>query len=169
MPIFELNKLVRTGLLAKYEALGQTPEVEVLTGERLIEHLLDKLREEVLEYDSGERTAEGLADIEQVCMDIELILPLDRAVPEEIIEARNYAVEQRKIIGVGEVEIEETRRKKLDDKGGFIEKADVGYMGIRVTRLALSDGDPWVDYYRTDSVRFRELSVEKAPSTPSSV
>lgn len=161
MPTFELNKIVRTGLPDIYRSKDQVPEIEIVVGAELVELMLDKLREELTEYSDGERTLEGLSDIQQAILDIEQLLEFEQEIPQEVIDAKRYIVEQMSGLGSDAGLLESARQMKIEQKGGFIERnTDGGYIGKKVTTLVLHDNDPWARYYRNEPDRFSEISGE---------
>lgn len=162
MPTFELNKIVRTGLPEIYQSIGQQPTIEVLKGEELFKRMLEKLDEELTEFICGEKTVEGLADIQQAIEDIERLLLSGQELPVEVIAAQNYVSERIKDMKIDEDVLEAARQEKLGTKGGFVEeRGGDGYIGKKVTKLVLNSADPWIPYYRNEPARFPELPDER--------
>lgn len=90
----EYDKLVRDKIVDIILKNGETPKYREVEGEELKEYLVQKLEEEVREYQDDDEVVE-LADIIDV---IEAILDLE---------------------GVSWEELEEIRKNKNEERGGF--------------------------------------------------
>jgi len=91
------NKLVRDNIPEIIEADNKTCLTEILSDEKYIEMLDEKLNEELLEYQES-KDIEELADMLEVM--------------HAIVVARGYSVE----------ELEKIRKDKADKRGGFVKK-----------------------------------------------
>lgn len=129
MATFKLNKLIRAGLLPKYEALGQIPKLRKLNSCEHMTELSHKGIEEFTEMKpelSVEEMEDEVADVLQVI--------------DDIIAVRGLSLER----------ILAAKQRIYDDKGGFTE-------GVYVEELYVRDDDEkWTTYYRSDPDRFPE-------------
>lgn len=91
------NKLVRDNIPEIIEADNKTCLTEILSDEKYIEMLDEKLNEELLEYQESK-------DIEEIADMLEVM--------NAIVVARGYSVE----------ELEKIRKDKADKRGGFVKK-----------------------------------------------
>jgi len=91
------NKLVRDNIPEIIEADNKTCLIEILSDEKYIEMLDEKLNEELLEYQESK-------DIEEIADMLEVV--------HAIVVARGYSVE----------ELEKIRKDKADKRGGFVKK-----------------------------------------------
>ena len=130
MTKFRLDKLVRDGLLTKYEALGQVPTLRELTSDQHLIELSCKGVEEFTEIKpdmSIEEIEDEVADVLQVVIDI--------------IAVRGLSMDR----------ILHKIKKTHDDKGDCTG-------GTFVEVLELRDDDiEWTEYYRSDPNRFPEI------------
>ncbi len=97
------NKLVRDKIPEIIKESGRTPVTHILSDEEYIEALETKLNEEVAEY-QADKNLEEMADVLEVL--------------QAICVARGYSLE----------ELEDMRRKKADERGGFGEKVFLEYV-----------------------------------------
>ncbi len=97
------NKLVRDKIPDIIEAAGKSCATHVLTDEEYIVTLEAKLNEEVAEYQK-DKNIEEMADVLEVL--------------QAICVARGYTLAQ----------LEETRAKKANERGGFAEKIFLEYV-----------------------------------------
>ena len=134
MPIFHLNKLVRTKLPDIYDRLGEVAGVKELSGAELDQALLAKLREEVSELEtSGHMELKELADVLQVVRDVAI--------------AHGSSFE----------ELELLRQQRESDRGPFVVVAEDGAVkGTYISTLRCSEDDEWTAYYRKEPERFPE-------------
>ena len=127
MRTFELNKLVRDGIVGGHEEIGGTVVFDTLEGEELRRALLDKIEEEFTELKSKPGIdLDELADIKQIVDDL------------------------AKLSGSSKTEIESVQYDKRRRIGGFT----AGHFVHTVTIPADSE---LADYYSSDPGRFPEI------------
>ncbi|MDB5177859.1 MAG: hypothetical protein JWO61_242 [Candidatus Saccharibacteria bacterium] len=130
MPIFQFNKLVRDKLPDMYEELGQRTVLQRLIGRELLQRLRQKLVEESSEIPFEDGTREEIID---ELSDIEQVM--------DDIKAH---------LNISDEEIKAAKQKKLTKKGGFSD-------GIFVETIELNDDDEWVEYYRKEPEKYKEI------------
>lgn len=134
MPKFLLNKLVRDKLVDEYEKLGQKAEYKPLSRIEHLQALKQKIIEEAQE------------------------IPLESAKEKIIGELADVqqALDDLKVLtGISNKEIADVQAAKSAAKGGFLK-------GNFVTSLVLADDDEWVNYYRKESVIYKEIKTSIA-------
>lgn len=133
MPTFQFNKLVRDKFPDIYERLGQRIVSHRITGATLLKALRSELIEETAE------------------------IPLETDNREKIILELSDVEQVKKdlmsVLGITDEEIEIARQQKYKEKGGFTD-------GIFVETISLADNDEWVDYYRNEPEKYKELDDE---------
>lgn len=97
------NKLVRDKIPAIIKAAGKECEIETLSNDKYLEMIDAKLDEELAEYHK-DQNLEELADLLEVI--------------HAATKARGYTIEQ----------LEDLRRKKADERGGFESRAFLKYV-----------------------------------------
>ena len=97
------NKLVRDKIPEIVKASGRIPVTHILSDEEFLVVLETKLKEEIVEYQE-DKSLEELADILEVL--------------QAICVARGYNLEQ----------LEQKRRKKAEERGGFKDKIFLEYV-----------------------------------------
>lgn len=133
MPTFQFNKLVRDKLPDMYEELGQRIIWRRLLGRELLLRLREKLVEESAEISFEEEDRDEIID---ELGDVEQVM--------DDIKAQ---------LNISDEEVRAAKQKKCVKKGGFSE-------GIFVESIELNDGDEWVDYYRREPKKYKELKNE---------
>lgn len=134
MPTFELNKLVRDKLPAIYESLGQKALVKKLSKKEHSRALLQKMIEEIEEL------------LAKKTIDIDELADIQQAFDDLLV-----------LHGISKEELQQAQGKKTKKVGAFL-------AGWFVKRLTLRDDDKWVEYYRQEPNRFKELEDEKYAS-----
>lgn len=130
MPVFKFNKLVRDKLPEIYESLRERIVSRNLGGTDLLSALADKDVEETLELKACIGNKEKMID--------------------ELADKRQIQLDFATIAGVTEEEIEARRQTKFQKKGGFAD-------GVFVETIELEDGDEWIEYYRKEPEKYKEL------------
>ena len=120
MPKFKLDKLVRDNLRNIYESIGQKASYRKLTTDEHKSQLVRKIIEEVQEI----QITDPVSDI-----------------TDEIADIRQVLDDLMDLYGITEEQVEVTKQKTYNKKGGFIK-------GTFVETLELADDDEWVNYYR---------------------
>ncbi len=148
MPTFEFNKLVRDGLKEMYVDLGQEATYQDITPDEHVQLLVQKEAEEFgeLEMVAAENKPSEAADCLQILEDYVALGEQDKAdaLRERLSE---YMTEHN----IDSADVRILQQQKYAKKGGFAD-------GTYVLKLALRDDDKWVEYYRREPERFRELS-----------
>jgi|ETNmetMinimDraft_4_1059912.scaffolds.fasta_scaffold62337_2 predicted house-cleaning noncanonical NTP pyrophosphatase (MazG superfamily) len=120
MPKFRLEKLIRDGLVQKFEEDGYDTQYRTLSPEEYVHALRAKVLEEAQELPETKDRAEAiseLADVYQALADYALLL------------------------GIPEDEIVTEKQRKFEQKGGF--------SGAHfVETIEIPENDPWVQYFR---------------------
>jgi predicted house-cleaning noncanonical NTP pyrophosphatase (MazG superfamily) len=124
---FYLDKLVRDGIAADMVSRGEHPQVSQVQGVDLLNALIKKIQEEAAELD-----------------------PLSDDLLKELADL-SEAIRQTAIQKGWHVDdVERARIERYEKMGGF-------EGGQYVGRLDLPPGDPWIEYYRKDPIRFPEI------------
>jgi predicted house-cleaning noncanonical NTP pyrophosphatase (MazG superfamily) len=131
MPTFQFNKLVRDKLPDIYEKLGQRIVWRQLTGMDLLKALRSKLVEESEEIPFEEEDRENVID--------------------ELGDVEQVIDDIKTKLGISVEEIRGAKQRKFAKKGGFSN-------GIFVESIELKDGDKWVDYYRQEPEKYKEVA-----------
>ena len=130
MPKFQFNKLVRDGMLAMYERIGQKAKYRKLSKAEHTKALTEKIIEETLELSTheaeGQEVIDEIADIQQALDDL------------------------KSLHSISDDQVAKAQTIKKDKKGGFAK-------GFFVETLELEDGDEWVSYYRREPKKYPEL------------
>lgn len=128
MRVFQLDKLVRDGILPDMEAHGQKVLYRMLNDEAYLKELARKLVEEAKEFklESNKESLKELADL------LEVIEALAGELGSDFETLRKLQAE---------------RRQK---RGGFKDR-------IFVEKVMLQDTDKWADYYAADPIKFPEV------------
>lgn len=129
MPTFQFNKLVRDGLPALYERLGEKTTFRTLRGHTLRLALTDKLQEEVAEYSTATTKEERLKELADALQVVRSLAELD---------GHEFSA------------VEHLRQLRERERGGFKD-------GIFVETITLDPDDPWVDYYKNEPEKYPEL------------
>ena len=116
-------------MIAMYEELGQVAVYRTLSGDALIEAVIQKIIEEVKEVPiNGDRNV----------------------IIKEIADVQQGLVDLMSHLCISDTEVEGARLAKLAKKGGFAR-------GVFVETLTLSDDDSWTDYYRAEPDKYPEI------------
>ncbi len=129
MPKFIFNRLVRDKLPAEYEKLGEKATYRKLSELQHLEALREKVIEELRE------------------------VPLDGSIEDfekEVADTQQAIDDLVALKGANPQAIHDIKLKKADKKGGF-------KGGHFVETLELSDDDEWVEYYRQEPDRHKEI------------
>lgn len=130
MPTFRLDKLVRDNFRQIYADLGQVIKIRELSGLELKNAIRNKIIEEskeLLIVDYGN----------------------DKVI-SELGDIQQAVDDLREIYGVSAEQVADAQAKKLAEKGGFT-------AGLYIETIELQDGDPWVEYYRTEPDKYPEI------------
>jgi predicted house-cleaning noncanonical NTP pyrophosphatase (MazG superfamily) len=130
MPRFQFNKLVRDRLPDIYEELGQRITWRRLIGRELLKRLRDKLVEEAAEIPIESEDRETIID--------------------ELADVEQVTDDIKERLDISDEEVKLAKEKKFAKKGGFSE-------GIFVEVIELDDGDEWVEYYRREPKKYKEV------------
>jgi predicted house-cleaning noncanonical NTP pyrophosphatase (MazG superfamily) len=118
-----MQKLVRDKILEKIENSGGKPRYRRLKNQELIDKLISKLYEEVLELKETDRN-----QVEELKNEI--------ADVEEIV---SYLIKTLKIT---RIELKQKQKEKVEEVGGFKKK-------IFVETVSFNDANTkWIEYYR---------------------
>lgn len=130
MPIFQFKKLVRDKLRDMYAEIGQEITFRKLKGNELRVALRGKLIEEASE------------------------IPIDAGAHDNVIaelaDVEQLLDDMKREYGITDEEVDIVKKKKFAKKGGFSE-------GIFVESIELRDDDEWVEYYRKEPLKYREI------------
>ena len=125
---FQLNKIVRDGVLQSMLELGQEPDYRELKGNEKLVQSVKKIQEEAGELD-----------------------PTSESLDNELKDLQSSVYALVKLRGYTKIEFDQLVEARDSERGGF-EKAY--YVG----NLVLRADDPWVAYYRKDPERFPEIN-----------
>jgi predicted house-cleaning noncanonical NTP pyrophosphatase (MazG superfamily) len=129
MRTFQLNKLVRDGILPDMQSRGQEVRYRVLEDDTEYRGaLLAKLREELGEYEAAQTEEDRMKELTDIYGVLEALATLDG----ESMEGASSLNEARKV-----------------EMGGFAGRIFVETVGVQ-------DGDSFGDYYASDPNRFPE-------------
>lgn len=128
MPEFELNKLVRDKYIDIYERDGQIAKTRELFKPEHLQELLKKVLEESAELDLDAPKEEIISEIADIQQSLDDLAQL---------------------LNIDQLEISKYQMEKAKKLGGFL-------MGIYVETIELSDGDSWIEYYRSKPDLFPE-------------
>ena len=129
MPRFYFRKLVRDRVVNNCleDPKVLHTEYRALEGSEYIQELIYKIQEEAAEIDAGDRhdALKELADLQAVIDSI------------------------REELGFTEVELNEAKVDKMQQKGAFTKRHYIEY-------LDLADDSEWIEYFRKDSEKYPE-------------
>lgn len=133
MPTFVFNKLVRDKFRAIYDQLDQKIVTRTLSPLELKDEIRKKIIEEAME------------------------LPIRDAVDDEIIDeladVQQALDDLRDEYGVSPEQVAAAQAEKFAKKGGFRE-------GLFVETIGLTEDDEWVEYYRNEPKKYKEVKDE---------
>lgn len=131
---FLLNKLVRDGIVADMESMGQQVESRQLKGAERLRESARKVVEEATEFKPDQPEAKELADI----------LAANDATRQAVFDVAAS-------IGISQSELLALQQKRQEERGAFDTY-------IYVETVAMADDDPWADYYAREPDRFLEVT-----------
>jgi predicted house-cleaning noncanonical NTP pyrophosphatase (MazG superfamily) len=127
MKYFQFNKLVRDKIVKNMIKNGQKPVGErILSKKEYIKELKRKLKEEVEEFLSVERSSELKEEL------------------ADVVEVIDYLMKE---LGVSKTELKQLQKDKVRKNGGFKEKIFLESVGV-------SEDNEWYNYYINNTDRY---------------